>query len=400
MKKIIIGLVVVFFSFFVINTNVLALDCSSGSCYCNADGECGIYRNPRGDKTIYSDMSKCGCPDSSLDTDMEFCLDTSAIWQFVGYILLALKTIVPLVIIIFGIIDLAKAVASSDDKAVTKATSSIVKRIIMGIAIFFIPTIVSFVFSMLKNAAPIISGAEECQVCLLRPTSEDCEDYVSTAETNRDKRKEYTYNKENGSEGEPSNGDSSSGSGTATSNNVEITLGSVKSVSLSSLSCDVYFSGNKLKSISMNETISSQLLEALKSLCTFLKNNSSKYNVSDIHTAGTYNLSTTPAYPHVYAMGIDLFNEWTYTYNGKTYTPYSEYGPTSYTKYNEFICEVCNGKENCEANLNYKIYETIFKPLGFCWGGNWSKTYHDPMHFEYSRLNNKACSVQPRNFNC
>ncbi len=41
----------------------------------------------------------------------DFCLRTSAIWQFVGYGLFALKILVPLIIIIFGIVDFAKAIA-------------------------------------------------------------------------------------------------------------------------------------------------------------------------------------------------------------------------------------------------------------------------------------------------
>lgn len=120
--------------------------------------------------------------------NMDFCLDTSAMWQFAGYILLILKVLVPVIIIVLGIVDLAKAVMSSDDKAVNKATTAIISRLIIGVAIFFIPTIISFIFSIVKDAAPAVSAAEECQVCLLRPTSGECENFKETAKQNREDR--------------------------------------------------------------------------------------------------------------------------------------------------------------------------------------------------------------------
>lgn len=44
-----------------------------------------------------------------------FCLKTSGMWQLAGYVLFAIKIIVPLIIIVLGIIDFAKASLSSDD---------------------------------------------------------------------------------------------------------------------------------------------------------------------------------------------------------------------------------------------------------------------------------------------
>ena len=82
-------------------------------------------------------------------TEYSFCFKTSAIWQFVGYGLFALKILVPLIIIIFGIVDFAKAIASSDDKAIKKSSLSLFKRLIVGICIFFIPTIVKVVFDLI-----------------------------------------------------------------------------------------------------------------------------------------------------------------------------------------------------------------------------------------------------------
>ena len=114
----------------------------------------------------------------------DFCLRTSAIWQFVGYGLFALKIAIPLIIIIFGIIDFAKAVASSDDKAIKNASMSLFRRLLVGICIFFVPTIVAVVFNLIDNVADL-DGLTECEECLFNPTSATCEGYIQSAEEKR-----------------------------------------------------------------------------------------------------------------------------------------------------------------------------------------------------------------------
>ena len=105
----------------------------------------------------------------------EFCSDTSPIWRFAGYILYMIKIIVPLIIIVLGIIDLFKAVTSNDEKAISKAAFAVGKRIIMGVAIFFVPTIVSFVFSLV---AADKSNYKTCVDCLLHPRDNSCRNAV------------------------------------------------------------------------------------------------------------------------------------------------------------------------------------------------------------------------------
>ncbi len=115
----------------------------------------------------------------------EFCVDTSPIWQFVGYIFFILKILIPVIIIVLGIIDLFKVVTSNDEKAINKATMSVVQRLIMGIAIFFVPTLVSFMFTMLKDAVSFLEAAEACQTCLLRPTGDACKAYKEQSNASR-----------------------------------------------------------------------------------------------------------------------------------------------------------------------------------------------------------------------
>ena len=55
---------------------------------------------------------------------INFCTNTANIWQIVGYVLLIFKIVIPILLIIFGILDLGKAVIASKEDEIKKATGS------------------------------------------------------------------------------------------------------------------------------------------------------------------------------------------------------------------------------------------------------------------------------------
>jgi len=111
-----------------------------------------------------------------------FCVETSPIWQFVGYIMMIFKIVIPLLLLILGMFDLGKAVVASDDKAINKATTALVKRAVAAIIIFFIPTLIGFVFSIVAGFnQKIEANYTKCKDCVVSPTGDKCKGYVSTA---------------------------------------------------------------------------------------------------------------------------------------------------------------------------------------------------------------------------
>ena len=62
------------------------------------------------------------------------------------------KIIIPIILIVLGMVDLAKAVMTNDDKVMKEAQTKLIKRIIYAIIIFFVVAIVQFVFSTLAKA--------------------------------------------------------------------------------------------------------------------------------------------------------------------------------------------------------------------------------------------------------
>ena len=66
--------------------------------------------------------------------------------KIVHYIYLAIQVAVPIMLIIFGMIDLAKAITASKEDEIKKAQSEFLRKLVLAIIIFLVFTIVQFVF--------------------------------------------------------------------------------------------------------------------------------------------------------------------------------------------------------------------------------------------------------------
>lgn len=108
-----------------------------------------------------------------LGADIKFCSNSANLWQFVGYILMVFKIVVPLLLIIWGAMDLGKAVVASKPEEITKAVTGLAKRALAGIVIFFIPTLVGVIFSIVSGFSDVKSDYDVCKKCVVTPGSCD-----------------------------------------------------------------------------------------------------------------------------------------------------------------------------------------------------------------------------------
>lgn len=58
---------------------------------------------------------------------------------------------VPILLLVFGALDFGTAVLSADDSGMKKAQGKFIKRLIIGIAIFFVPTIVNLIINIMNT---------------------------------------------------------------------------------------------------------------------------------------------------------------------------------------------------------------------------------------------------------
>lgn len=99
----------------------------------------------------------------------DFCTQTRDILSFVGWILTIFKIAIPFIIIIYGIIDLGKAVTASKEDETKAAAKRLAYRAAAGVAIFFIPSLVLWLFGTISDFSESSNGFETCKQSLLYP---------------------------------------------------------------------------------------------------------------------------------------------------------------------------------------------------------------------------------------
>ena len=101
--------------------------------------------------------------------------DILHIMHFFGIILLIAKILIPLLIVGFGTFDLFKAVTDKDEKSISKQTKILLLRVLSGLIVFFIPSIVYAFFGLTTELSTYQqSEYQACVDCLLKPTNGSC----------------------------------------------------------------------------------------------------------------------------------------------------------------------------------------------------------------------------------
>lgn len=127
---------------------------------------------------------------TSANNNLGFCTGTANIWQLIGYVVLAFKIVIPILLIVFGIIDLGKAVVAGKQDEVKKNITNLVWRIVAGVIIFLIPTIISLIMGFVGGFSKdtgLQSDYKVCQKCITAPNSDACSSPANKAWNGGDK---------------------------------------------------------------------------------------------------------------------------------------------------------------------------------------------------------------------
>lgn len=71
------------------------------------------------------------------------------VWDFLQQVFNVIKYAGPLLCLVLSISDFVKAAASQDKDALTKAAKTTGKRVVYALVLFFIPTLINFLFPLL-----------------------------------------------------------------------------------------------------------------------------------------------------------------------------------------------------------------------------------------------------------
>lgn len=100
-----------------------------------------------------------------------FCADSANIWELIGNLINIIKIVIPIVIVILAMLDLGKAVMAGEEKEIQAAQKMLIKRLIYGVVIFFVVTIVQVVFNLIGvGLSDSDSDASICWTCVTRPS--------------------------------------------------------------------------------------------------------------------------------------------------------------------------------------------------------------------------------------
>ena len=83
------------------------------------------------------------------------------------------KLLVPFILIIMGTMDYYKSIISNSSDDMKKQTTRFIKRVILGIMIFFIPAILNTFMVFVSKYSDIAAKYENCVNCALDPISCD-----------------------------------------------------------------------------------------------------------------------------------------------------------------------------------------------------------------------------------
>lgn len=103
-------------------------------------------------------------------TDMTaICDDLSPVLRVVGIALKLIQYAVPILLIVIGAIDFAKATIGKDEKEIKEAQNKFMKRGIVALVVFLIVPIVSVLMTVVSG-----DGYKDCMTCIEKPFGDEC----------------------------------------------------------------------------------------------------------------------------------------------------------------------------------------------------------------------------------
>ncbi len=132
------------------------------------------------------------------------------------------------------------------------------------------------------------------------------------------------------------------------------------------------------------KTVEDNFRQAFENVCKLRTTGINGFKINATTSNGSHVARTksdrTVCSPHAYAIAIDFNNGLPVTVDGVEYQPFTNQGAATKQEYMRFVKAL--GKEEDSRNVNYIMWKYAFEPAGFEWGGEWHDASFDPMHFE------------------
>lgn len=102
----------------------------------------------------------------TISNGADLCSQLKPILRIVGIGVFIIKVVVPIMLIIVGMLDMAKAVTEKDENKIKSAQQALLKKAIAAVLVFLIVTIVGVLMNLIGA-----SEYRECMSCITDPWS-------------------------------------------------------------------------------------------------------------------------------------------------------------------------------------------------------------------------------------
>lgn len=111
------------------------------------------------------------------------CADFAKGLRIGGYLIYAVKILLPIIIIVKSSIDMLALVTSGSSSELNKQGKKMAWSLIAAIFIFFIPSLLDTIFGFIDSYNDNkTDDSEICAACIFDPFSDDCTKYIKTEE--------------------------------------------------------------------------------------------------------------------------------------------------------------------------------------------------------------------------
>lgn len=123
--------------------------------------------------------------DSDAGLNALSCSDPNImkVMKIISVIFIILKILVPLILIVTGIIELSKSVISDDNKELSKSLTTFVTKLLIGICIFFLPSVMSSFVDLIDGSKEVKNDFAVCTKCILN--IKDCGNTTNNNSSNK-----------------------------------------------------------------------------------------------------------------------------------------------------------------------------------------------------------------------
>ena len=104
--------------------------------------------------------------EATTSQNPNYCTGLRSTFVFIGHLIRLAKILIPIIVIIFGTLDFFKAVTGAKDDEIKKSLKSFAMRAAAAVVIFFIPSIVGLLLSLIDASTNSANNAvKSWEVC-------------------------------------------------------------------------------------------------------------------------------------------------------------------------------------------------------------------------------------------